>query len=469
MDGRKTIKINPATGQLEEVADEQALNYNPDDISNLLKGAESSVSPEDEISSLVKNETPRPEQTPSELLNLYKTPEKLAPIKPKSQEQVNLTPGKDVSYKEDLPIVDTISASQAAPSDEMRAAMAKRDQNQMISGLIKGFTQIAGKGNADLSGINEIEKRSGQPVEDVLQQRKVKMEDELENPTSNVSKLVQRMVKEAFPGYNVDGFSAGQLKRAGIDVDKILQSKQIAEIRQQSSLESKQQRQQALDDKNTFRQQLLDQRKRENLEKAGLAFSKALESDQELKEFKKQGLGLSQVDQLVSEIKNGNTVAGGALGAKMARAMGEVGVLTEQDVVRYVQSGMLTQKVGDKLKKMMLGRPTDATLEELQHISSILKNNFASKIQPIYDKYANRLSRIHDIPIEESYFLMDSPNPNKKGQPQSTEQRQPQSEQNMVDSKSHAEKDEALKWANDNINDPKYSSQAKEILNRLGQ
>ena len=42
---------------------------------------------------------------------------------------------------------------------------------------------------------------------------------------------------------------------------------------------------------------------------------------------------------LIDLVKSGNTVAFSALGTKTAKAMGEVGVLTESDIARYVRSG----------------------------------------------------------------------------------------------------------------------------------
>lgn len=109
--------------------------------------------------------------------------------------------------------------------------------------------------------------------------------------------------------------------------------------------------------------------------------------DPVIKQLRQQGIGLSQVNDLVGLVKAGNTVAAAAMGTKMARGMGEVGVLTESDITRYVQSGQLDRKAGDTLSKWLRGVPTQATLSEIQSISAALGGTFRDKVQPRYDQY----------------------------------------------------------------------------------
>lgn len=119
--------------------------------------------------------------------------------------------------------------------------------------------------------------------------------------------------------------------------------------------------------------------------------------DPVIKKLREQDIGLRQVDDILSLVNSGNTVAGGALGFKMARAMGEVGVITDQDVVRYVRSGQLAQGAADKLSQMIAGIPTEATREEIAQIANALRSSFKEKIQPRYDQYINSYSRIEGI------------------------------------------------------------------------
>lgn len=120
-----------------------------------------------------------------------------------------------------------------------------------------------------------------------------------------------------------------------------------------------------------------------------------------IKEMNKQSVSLAQTEQLINLTKEGNTVAASAMGTKMAKSMGEVGMLTESDVRRYITSGQLTRKAGDKLMLMIKGKPTDATLEEIGQIANTLKNTFESRIQPRINGYIESYSKIEGLTPEE--------------------------------------------------------------------
>lgn len=123
--------------------------------------------------------------------------------------------------------------------------------------------------------------------------------------------------------------------------------------------------------------------------------------DPVIKEMNKQSLSLGQMQEMVNLARGGNTVASSVMGTKMARAMGEVGVLTESDIIRYVQSGQLTRGAADKLSRMLTGAPTETTLEEISQIGNVLQDTFATKIQPRYDNYINSYSKIERISPED--------------------------------------------------------------------
>lgn len=137
-----------------------------------------------------------------------------------------------------------------------------------------------------------------------------------------------------------------------------------------------------------------------------IRYSEAMERNPFIKELKKQDLGLAQVNELGGLIKGGNTVASKALGMKMARGMGEVGVMTDSDVTRYVQSGRLDRRSADTLSSWMQGKPTDATLQEIGQISDVLRDSYSTKVQSVHDTYVERLSRNYKIPPEEAAYLL---------------------------------------------------------------
>ena len=123
--------------------------------------------------------------------------------------------------------------------------------------------------------------------------------------------------------------------------------------------------------------------------------------DPVIKEIRKQDLSLSSVDALGELVKEGNTVAFSGLGTKMARGMGEVGVLTEQDIKRYVTSGRLDRKAADTLSKWTKGVPSQATQAEMGQIVKAMRENFSEKIQPRYDQFIETYANIEKTSPEQ--------------------------------------------------------------------
>lgn len=124
-------------------------------------------------------------------------------------------------------------------------------------------------------------------------------------------------------------------------------------------------------------------------------------NDPRIKPLYAQDIGLKQVGEIQNMVSKGNTVAAGALGVKMAKAMGEVGVLTDQDVARYVVSGRLDRMAADKLSRMIRGVPSNATQAEISQIASVLRDSFSEKVQPVYNEYIESFSEVEGLTPDE--------------------------------------------------------------------
>lgn len=134
-----------------------------------------------------------------------------------------------------------------------------------------------------------------------------------------------------------------------------------------------------------------------------------IRSDPTLKKLEEQDIGLQTVDNIMGTIDNGNTVAAAALGVKMAKAMGEVGALSEGDVTRYVSTKKLSQRAGNALSLWLKGTPSEATLDDLKEITGVLRSQYGVKIQPIYNKYVNNFSKTYKIDPAEAADLLSVP------------------------------------------------------------
>lgn len=147
-------------------------------------------------------------------------------------------------------------------------------------------------------------------------------------------------------------------------------------------------------------------RREQQINKDILLYSESLEKNPIAKKIREQGIGVDQLSEMTAIAAAGNTVASSAMGVKAAKAMGEVGVLTESDIKRYVQSGRLDRAAADTLSRWINGRPTEATINEIGQISNVLRDSFDEKIQPIHNTYVERLSRNYNLTPEESAYRL---------------------------------------------------------------
>jgi hypothetical protein len=122
------------------------------------------------------------------------------------------------------------------------------------------------------------------------------------------------------------------------------------------------------------------------------SYQDSFNRDPAIKTYKDQGMSLAAVNGIIGEAKKGNQVSASALGVKMAKTMGEVGMLSESDVTRYVQAKALDRSAADKLSKWIKGVPTDATLNDIQQIADVMRARFTEQIQPIINSYAQQMS-----------------------------------------------------------------------------
>ncbi len=315
--------------------------------------------------------------------------------------------------------IEIVPEAPEGRDEEMQAALdyqkRMREEGTMQKAASRLGAAIAGLGpkavlKPSTEGADDLIKMGEARVKDLLTKRKGEadlydLNDKraMADPNSPISKALREGAANF--GINMpENVSGTQLDATGLNLGSLLTAKMHAEARKDAAEARKQQ---SIENRELRREQF-EYRKSKDIQRASERFSQYLEADPEMKQIKKEKLALGQVEKLIELSKGGNTVAAAGLGAKTARAMGEVGVLTEEDVARYVRSGALARGAADKLMKWIKGKPTDATLEEVRQISLAIKASFEEKIQPMYDKYANRLSRIYNIPLEEAYYVMDA-------------------------------------------------------------
>ena len=115
-----------------------------------------------------------------------------------------------------------------------------------------------------------------------------------------------------------------------------------------------------------------------------------LRKDKIFTKLEDQGISFDEADGILDSMESGNEVAIGALGTKMARAMGEVGVLTDSDVSRYIQAASLYQGALDKSGKLIQGKLSQKTIDDIKELTSKMKQGFSEKRKKTVDNFVER-------------------------------------------------------------------------------
>lgn len=117
---------------------------------------------------------------------------------------------------------------------------------------------------------------------------------------------------------------------------------------------------------------------------------------------------------LISEARAGNELSFTSAKTKMAKLMGEVGMLSEADVTRYATPGSLARKAIDKLKVWKEGTPLPLTLKELEDIANTLRSRQLDKLNQFKNEYTKSMSANLGISEDESFRLLGIEKTKKK-------------------------------------------------------
>lgn len=114
---------------------------------------------------------------------------------------------------------------------------------------------------------------------------------------------------------------------------------------------------------------------------------KDFEKDSTVKTLKDRGVAFSEAEELLKSLEAGNEVALSGLGIRMAKAMGEVGVMTDQDVRRYIQGQSVSRRVKDFFSTKVKGAPSGMTKKDIADITNIMKIGANKKLKSVRKRY----------------------------------------------------------------------------------
>lgn len=141
-------------------------------------------------------------------------------------------------------------------------------------------------------------------------------------------------------------------------------------------------------EKNDARKESEDEMKRmERYQKTALNHKMTQDAEKVLK-------ASMTIDRMIDEAYKNGGVAPPALGALMAKINGEVGVLTNQDVTRYVQNKALHRRLIDASKEMFSGKITRAKAQDLRRVVQVLQAKARDQRAAAYKQVGSQYGRV---------------------------------------------------------------------------
>lgn len=116
-----------------------------------------------------------------------------------------------------------------------------------------------------------------------------------------------------------------------------------------------------------------------------------LKDDPRAKKAVEQGMALESIEPLLKEIESGNEMAIQSLGTQLARAMGEVGVLTDTDVIRYVQGTSWGRKLKDWWARGAEGELPKDAIDGIRKNIKAINTNLKTNLNSVYNNAAGRM------------------------------------------------------------------------------
>jgi len=227
--------------------------------------------------------------------------------------------------------------------------------------------------------------------------RLLKMQSDLKNktdlsndPESESSKVAQQQLKDIGYSGKVDGLSEELIK------------KNFSGFLRKSETELQRKREERLSDKFGYQ-------KAEKFENDAEKAFNDMNKDPVYSQSKQMLSETRSVRDLIEDAysKGGPSLA--MLGSKLAKGVaGEKGVLTDQDVVRYLQSAGLLNQAQDIFAKATEGKLSEVSKENLTRLMNIVEDATKVKMDNVINERAMLFSRRENIPYEDARFLIDS-------------------------------------------------------------
>lgn len=280
-------------------------------------------------------------------------------------------------------------------AEDLNRAIEQRDSSINNAQLAQGFGRLG----AAIAGTKPIMddiyeariKQAEKPIQDV----KEREAQEKFDPGSAQSKAL----REALKIYQInipEGYSFADIEKAYPVITKAIESEEARQAKKENAKLFAEMRGDVQKDKKAQQDANLLSR-----------YQTRAESHPIVKDAQKSMSAASRIEDLLKIASNEGGQALSALGPQVARLMGEVGVLTESDVTRYVQNPQQAKKLFAQMSKWSQGKLPAADAENIKNIMGIFINKAQQNRDKAYKTVAGQYSRALKIPENDARYMID--------------------------------------------------------------
>lgn len=238
---------------------------------------------------------------------------------------------------------------------------------------------------------SQVESRLGlQALEKSSKEEELKTKQALKDPNSEVSQRYRDQVLSLFPNYkDVPGFSTASAAQLD-DTFKFLNLKEQIDSRKETAAAGKEER--ALKAKELAKQTETESERKANqfITNRTANFQTTVNND--LEKLDEQIAKGANIDE-VAELAKTNPISSAQLGVQVAKAMGEVGALSESDVTRYIANPALANRATQYLTKLATGTIPDENAELVKEAMGALTRMAKDRRNVILRKRAKQYAR----------------------------------------------------------------------------
>jgi len=296
---------------------------------------------------------------------------------------------------------------------ERRDALASAERSRLAETIRAGLSSAPGtiEYSPDFSEADRVAKLGGLGMQEVKEDLDLKPAEAMADANSEISNEYRAMAKELLGRDVPEGLSAAQLAKTLPMLQQIASAKKSKEVSPWQQFMMKN-RSESLDLRTKKEERLKEKfgySKTEKYEDDAARTLKDLRGRKPFQDAEKIVMEIGKLRPLIEDAKANGGQSLSMLGPKIAKGLaGEVGVLTEQDVTRYVNNPQVAQGIYDRFLKGTKGKLSDISAENLLRLAEVMEKASKANLESLIDEEATLFSRRENIPYDDARYFIDA-------------------------------------------------------------